>query len=240
MNKVVTVENLHCFAYVNDKVCARPIKGVALSFVGLGCTEMHNWDFLEGEFFGKHNVIYIIPYTNPWSWMNRPTVDFVDEVVDAVFEKFSLAPDTPVVSSGGSMGGQSALVYSAYSKRTPVACVTDCAVCDVAFHYTERDDLPRTMYSAVCHMDGNVEDALKTISPLHLVDKMPKIPYHIMHCSKDAAVNINSHSGKFVAKMREKGHTVTYDVIEGRGHCDLDYDGKKKYAMYIVDAVNNK
>ena len=70
----------------------------------------------------------------------------LDTTVKSILPQFE---NIPVVSTGGSMGGQSALVYCAYSKRTPVACVANCPVCDTVFHFTERPDLPRTLYSAV-------------------------------------------------------------------------------------------
>ncbi len=37
-----------------------------------------------------------------------------------VFAKYHLSENLPIVSSGGSMGGQSALVYAKYAKRTPI------------------------------------------------------------------------------------------------------------------------
>ncbi len=132
-----------------------------------------------------------------------------------------------------------ALTYCVYAKRTPIACVVNCPVCDSVYRYTERDDLPRTMYSALCNEQGSLESALKSISPVHLVDKMPKIEYHIFHCLNDNAVNPSKHSAVFVTKMQNKGHAVTYDTIEGRGHCDIGYPAKKLYAKYIVEAIEN-
>lgn len=237
MEKIMTAENLNSFAYVNEKVCKKPVRGIVLQFTGLGNTKRYPTDTLEGEFYGNEGLLYVIPYHNPWCWMNRQAVDYVDEIIDVLVAKYDLGDDVKVVSTGGSMGGQGALTYTAYAKRTPVACITNCPVCDVVFHYTERDDLPRTLYSAVYGIDGTLDDGLKSLSPLHLVDRMPKVPYRIFHCEKDTAVNIHSHSEKFVEAMTAAGHDITLTRVPDRGHCDLNLEAKKKFSECILEAV---
>ncbi|MCH5166120.1 MAG: prolyl oligopeptidase family serine peptidase [Clostridiales bacterium] len=239
MEKLITAENFKNFAYVNDAVCRLPIRGIVLHFFGLGDTSMYHDDTAEGKLYGQKGILYIVPYSNPWAWMNMQTVALADELIQSATEKFALPRDIPVVSSGGSMGGQSALVYCAYAKRTPIACVANCPVCDTVYHYSERDDLPRTFYSALWHEQCSLEQALQSISPLHLVDRMPKIDYFIFHCSDDEAVNISRHSDIFVQKMLESGHSVSYTVVPGRGHCDIGEPMKELYEKYITDAINN-
>ena len=236
MERIVTAENVRQFAYVNDGVCKLPLKGIALSFLGLGNTSMFASDTVAGEFFGENGILFVVPYTNPWAWMSEQTVQFVDEIVDVLKEKFHLQ-NLPVVSTGESMGGQASLVYCVYSKHKPVACVANCPVCDMVFHYDERDDLPRTMYSALWNFNGSLQDALKSVSPLHLVDKMPRIRYHVFHCEKDVPVKIDVHSDVFVKAMREKGFDVTYNVIANRGHCDIGYPMRKLFARYVISAM---
>lgn len=235
MEKIITYETLRSFAYVNDNVVKKPIKGIVLQFTGLGNQQRYANETLEGEYYGAEGLLYVIPYNNPWCWMNRQAVDFVDEIIDVLVDKYDLA-DVKVASTGGSMGGQGALTYTAYAKRTPVICVTNCPVCDVMFHFTERDDLPRTLYSAVYGIEGTLEDGLKSLSPLHLADKMPKIPYYIFHCENDNAVNLEKHSEKFVSEMIAKGHEITLTRVPGRGHCDLTLEAKRAYAKCILDA----
>ena len=237
MDKIITAENIRSFAYVNDAVCLLPIKGVALSFFGLGNMTMYDGDTAEGVSLGKNGILYVVPYTNPWAWMNAQTVALVDEILDVLFDKFSLPDSTPIVSSGESMGGQSALTYCAYAKRTPVACVANCPVCDALYHYSERADLPRTMYSALHNFDGTLECALKSISPIHLAERLPKIRYFIFHCDADSAVNISVHSDLFVKKMREVGHSVDYTVVKGRDHCDIGKENRILFEKLIADSV---
>ena len=99
--------------------------------------------------------------------------------------------------------------------------------------------MPRTLYSSLYNEEGTIEDALKSISPLHLVEKMPKIKYHIFHCDEDRAVNIDAHSNKFVSALKEKNYDVTLDIIEGRGHCDLTLEMKRKFAEYVIAAIES-
>lgn len=239
MEKVIDKKNIRDFAYVNDGCCVLPVKGVVIDFFGLGNTSMFGADTVEGGFYGERGILYVVPYYNPWSWMNKQAVGFTDEIIDVLFDKYGLSKDTPIVASGESMGGQGALVYCVYSKRTPVACVVNCPVCDVAYHYTERPDLPRTMYSAIWQNEGSLDAALKSISPRHLIDRLPAIDYHIFHCAADSAVIISRHSDVFVRELSDRGLSVSYDVVPGRDHCDLGYSMKKKYAQYIVDAVES-
>ena len=239
MENIINYENLRSFAYVNDTICQKPIKGIAISFFGLGGMAMFDNDFTEGEFYAEKGILYVVPYNNPWAWMNNQAVKYTDEIIDVLIKKYNLSNDIPIVSTGGSMGGQSALVYTAKAKITPVACVANCPVCDIVFHFTERKDLPRTLYSALYNEEGSLEDALKSISPLHLADKMPKVKYHIIHCDSDLAVNIDAHSKKFVSALKDNNYNITFDIVKGRGHCDLTLEMKKKFADYVINAIEN-
>lgn len=237
MEKIITYENLRNFAYVNDKICKKPIRGIVIYFFGLGHMTMFNEDHDEAQYYGERGILYVIPYKNPWAWMNRDAVAFTDEIIGVIMEHYDLPEDIPIVSSGRSMGGQCSLVYTAYAKYTPIACIADCPVCDTVFHFTERDDLPRTLYSAVFNEEGTLEDALARISPIHIIDKMPRVKYRIFHCDADKSVNIDAHSKKLVAALCERGYDATLDIVEGRGHCDLTLDAKRKLAEYITESI---
>lgn len=241
MGKNITFENVRSFAYVNDKICQRPIRGVVIHFMGLNENTVRFVQTpLVAEYYAEQGILYVMPYNNTWAWMNAQAVSYTDEIMDAIFEGLSLEECTPIVSTGRSMGGQSCLVYANYSKRTPFACVANCPVCDVPYHYTERPDLPRTMYNAVYQEDGTLEERLERISPLHLAEGMPRIRYHIFHCDKDSAVNIKAHSDVFVEKMKELGHNITYDIQKDRDHVDLSLDMWRRYHGYITDAILGK
>ncbi len=236
MEKIITYENLRSFAYSNDKLIKGKIRGIVLDFYGLGGMHMHSGDFASAKEYARDGILLVIPYTNPWCWMNSSAVAYTDEILDVLFEKYSLPSDTKIVSSGGSMGGLSALVYTYYAKRTPVRCVTNCPVCDLPYHFTEREDLPRTLYSAFFDLDTTLDEALKAHSPLHLAPKMPKIPYFVFHCEDDDAVSLQMHSEKLVSAMQ--GHEISLEKIPLRGHCDLSPEATIRYRTAILNAFN--
>lgn len=236
MEKIITYDTLRSFAYSNDKICTEPIRGIAVSFFGLGGASMFSEDTNEGKLFAEHNIIYIIPYTNPWAWMNRQTAAYTDEIIDVLIRHYDLPEDIPIVSTGGSMGGQSALVYMVYAARTPVACVANCPVCDLPFHFTERPDLPRTLYSAFGTYEGSLQEVLESASPYHLTEKMPDSTYYIFHCEADLAVNKQKHSDRFVNKMTGK-RKVTYYAVPERGHCDLTPEMWQSYNDAIITSI---
>ncbi|MBO7298232.1 MAG: prolyl oligopeptidase family serine peptidase [Kiritimatiellae bacterium] len=236
MEKIITYENLRNFTYCNDKLCKGPIKGIVVDFFGLGGQHMFSEDTYTAQQYAEHNIIFVVPYNNPWAWMNKQAVTYTDEILDVLFEQYKLPETTPVVASGGSMGGQSALVYTRYAKRTPVACVANCPVCDMVFHFTERPDLPRTLYSAFFNEEGTMTEALEKHSPLHLAPTMPRVKYHVYHCDEDKAVNIDSHSRKFVAAMTELQQDISFTVVPGKGHCDLGDELYQQFMKNCIDA----
>ena len=149
--------------------------------------------------------------------------------------------DLPVVSTGGSMGGLSALLYARYSARRIAACVANCPVCDLPYHYTERPDLPRTLYSAYGTSDAEtLEEALEQASPLHLAQKgdMPRIPYAIFHCCADEAVNKERHSDRLVEQLSRLAPVRYYEVPD-RGHCDLPEDMIERYERCVAEATRD-
>lgn len=235
MKNVINFENIHNFAYVSDRVCNKPIKGIIIEFSGLGDTRTFNEERSDAIDHGKHGLLFVVPYLNPWSWMNKQSIACTDEIIDIIFEHLNLPENTPIVAIGGSMGGQSALVYSRYAKRTPIACIANCPVCDLVHHYNERTDTPRTLYSSFYHETCSMEEALKKASPIHLASEMPHIPYHIFHCDEDKSVNI-SHSQRFVPVMKELGYDITLDIAHGKGHCELTPEMWKKFGEYMYKA----
>ncbi len=231
---MINTNNLSLFAYTNEDLCDQPWKAVLLDFHGLGFHDMIYEHTEAARYYARHNVLYVFPYYGPWSWMNQSAVRLVDAILDTIFKKYSLDENVPIISSGGSMGGLSALIYARYAARTPRACAANCPVCDLPYHFTERRDLPRTLYHAFSGYDMPFERALETASPFHQVMNMPRIPYFIAHCTEDQAVAIHRHSDVFVTAMREIDHTIEYLTIAERAHCDLSEMGWMRFRNFIL------
>ena len=233
MEKIITYETLRNFAYSNDHLIKGEIKGIVLYFCGLGATGMHHSDSGDALEYAEKGIVYVIPYCNPWSWMNRQAVAYTDEIVSVLCKKYGLDSSVKIVSTGISMGGLSSLVYCAYANVTPCACVANCPVCDLPYHFTERPDLPRTLYSAFFEYDGDMQSAMRSCSPLHLVEKMPNINYTIFHCANDKAVNLEKHSKRFAEAMKV-AHTVQLTIVPLRDHCDLSAEARVDYKQAIL------
>ena len=72
MKNIINYENLRSFAYSNDKLIEGKIKGVAIDFFGLGCQAMYNnEDTKLAKFLAENNILFFVPYSNPWGWMNK-------------------------------------------------------------------------------------------------------------------------------------------------------------------------
>ena len=206
-------------AWLGDKTLQGPAKGIVLAFQGLGCSAMRtNADPLDLA-YGAAGAVVVVPYCGPWTWMNRATQLFVDELVDALRVRYKLDDRSPLVASGGSMGGMAALTYTLTSRHRVSGCLANCPVCDVPFHYTERRDLPRTFHFAL-NSYGDISAQLRELSPLHQADRMPDVPYMIVHGTDDVDVSMAKHSDPFVAAMRPRKMNVDYRQIKGMGHCN--------------------
>ena len=239
----IAFEEVNNFAHTNLELISENPKAIVLSFHGLnGGTRMESEPTDYDRLMAEKGIVFIAPYYGPWSWMNSPAVTLIDAVVEAVIKRFPSLDGAPVISTGGSMGGLSALVYTRYARITPSACAANCPVCDLVFHRTERVDLPRTIYCAFAEEGNTFEEAVEQHSPLHLVASMPDIPYLIVHGDADQSVNKQAHSDRFVKAMREAGRSVAYVEVPGMTHCNFTGhdDARDAYESFIVNHALNQ
>lgn len=205
-------------AWIGKDYVAGKIKGVVLVFHGLG-GGLKNGPTTEELEWARAGGLVVHPYYGPWSWMNRQARSMIDELVDAVYSAYGLADNIPLICTGGSMGGQGSLLYTRYAKRHVSACLANCPVCDLKYHFHERPDLPPTMRHAFQGYPESLSRCLAEHSPLQQVAAMPDIPYRIIHGDKDTAVSKRHHSDKMVAAMRRRRLNVEYIEVKGMGHC---------------------
>ena len=225
-------------AWTSQDYLGCPIRGIILRFAGLGNTDMKvgGGDPMELEWSNLGGLV-VQPFHEPWAWMNPPAQKFVDELIDALLLRHQLPASTPLIATGGSMGGHGALVYSRYSRHRVIACLALWPVCDAVFHYHERVDLPRTMHHAFGSY-GDIEPALLRHSPLHLADQMLDIPYLIVHGEQDKAVSKSGHSDKFVAAMRALGRRIEYVEVANLGHGGpMDYRTYRRIVDFVAEML---
>lgn len=218
----ITPESVELYAYTNHHLLEGTPKAILLIFHGLNLFQLREEPSDLEKLAAGRGVLTIYPYYGPWCWMNRDSLRFVEDVVDAAIARSNLPDDIPVITLGGSMGGFSSLNYALYGKRTPKACFADCPVTDLPYHATERPDVPRTVYLAYAGYDYSLTEALLYHSPMHHIAELPRIPYHVLHGAADIKVNPALHSERFVEAMKAAGHQITYTKVPEMQHCRLN------------------
>lgn len=214
----MNLDEIKQVAWVGDEYLAGRVRGVILAFHGLGHTGLKSDPATEELKWAQMGGLVVFPYYGPWSWMNRQARAFVDELVAAVYARYSLPDSAPLVSTGGSMGGCSALLYTRYARRPVSACAALFPVADLKFHFSERPDLPASIRHAFRGYPEDLETLFAEHSPLAQVDRMPDVPYLIVHGDKDKAVSKAAHSDRLVAAMRQRRLKVEYIEVPGMGH----------------------
>jgi pimeloyl-ACP methyl ester carboxylesterase len=236
MEKLITVENIRNFAYVNDEVLKLPLRGIILSFSGCGGQEWFTEDTARGKFFGERGILYVLPYNNPWHWMNQQAVGYTDEVLDAVYKKYPALHQLPIAFTGISMGGYSAMIYSIRGKYKPVRYVLNCPCCDLQYQYEHVQLFRRIFYSAVWHEAGTMAETLIDNSPITLAQQLPAVPYYFFHSETDEVLLKAAHSDRMVQRLRQLGHKVTYEEFTGCVHGDLPEGGENRFRQYLLQA----
>ena len=119
----ISFDEISRYAHTNLKALGRTARGIVLSFHGLNGgikmdDSLSDWDVRLAE----QGIVHLAPYDGPWSWMNDPAIALTDALVAAVHTGLPSLIGAPIISTGGSMGGLSALVYARYARITPSAC----------------------------------------------------------------------------------------------------------------------
>jgi dipeptidyl aminopeptidase/acylaminoacyl peptidase len=241
---MMTEQELRELAWLGDAYVKGAIRGVVLVFHGLGYTQMRRAPEPEELCWAREGALVVFPYYGPWSWMNRQARALVDNLVDAVYAQFALAGSIPLIATGGSMGGLSALIYTRYARRPVAACLATYPVCDLAYHEHERPDLPRTLRHAFGAYSEPWETLLAEHSPIEQAPHMPAIPYLLIHGDADRAVDKARHSDRFVAALRVCGLPVSYLEVPDMGHGDPGpgavYDAKITFVTQALRAVQSQ
>jgi dipeptidyl aminopeptidase/acylaminoacyl peptidase len=216
MNK----ETLREVAWIGDIDLRGSVRGVLLCFHGLGFAgEKTANDEMEKQ-MAQAGYLVIFPYYGPWCWSNRVARRLVNDIVHSVFREWDLPEGTPILSTGGSMGGQGALIHARYAEKPVAGVAVIYPVCDMKYHYIERPDLPRSMRNAFYAYPEypDMDTILTEQSPLAQAKEMPKVPYLFVHGANDVQVHREYHSDVMVPALREHGCNVTYFSLEDLAH----------------------
>lgn len=223
MFTIASIEDLCHYAHVGLKGLTGKPRSIVLEFQGLNRYEFFVQPSCELELeLASENILYVIPYTAPWSWMNECAVAYTNRLLDEIFRLFDLPQETPIVATGYSMGGLAALMYPVFASRPISASMANSPVCDLVGHYYERGDVPRTLANAFITYPDGIAAGIESRSPLHQLDKMKKIPYFIVAGDRDTEVLVERHCVKMIAAMRERGMRVIYHQLPTMHHWQID------------------
>lgn len=235
----INAGTLKTYAWTNDEQVSGGVKVVALDVQGLNnghayktVPESHDIDL------GGRGVLVVRPYSGPWNWMGFESIKEIDLVLDAVWDKFKLSAETPLVLFGRSMGGIGVLNYARYGRHAPAAVACNSPVTDLAYHATERPDCAATMYRAYSYYDCPLPAAIALHNPMRFMKELPDVPYLVIHGGADVAVSKKAHSDIFVPAMRELGYNVAYVEVPDMIHVDLlgHPEALKAYLDFIASA----
>ena len=229
--------NNRCWS--NYQLIKGRIRAVTLIFNGLGGAVVNTWTPLELA-LAEENILTILPYYGPWSWMNRSSRAFVDDLVERVYSVLQLGDDVPLIASGVSMGGCASLLYSRYGKRPVAGCDALYPVTDLIYHFDERHDVAVSMSRAFYGYAEPWEEVLREHSPLYQVEHMPRIPYLIIHGLNDKCVNIY-HSDAMAEAMRKRSLQLEYIRDPQLGHgCNIPLRVWQKRIEFILSLLQKQ
>ncbi len=221
---LINPDTLHLYANTNAHLLATVPRAFVLEFPGLGggscmggTADLAPYGHLLAPYLAERGILLAYVHLGPWSWMNRSAVRYVDAVVDAIRDAYDLDDTTPWMVMGGSMGGLGALNYVTSGRHTPRACLSVCPCVDVPACYACVPDIPRSLFCAVADLELPIHEGLKSISPRHRLEDLPRIPYHIV-CDCADALFPEALTDAYVADMIARGHDVTYHRLPGCPH----------------------
>lgn len=244
MKNYINKDTYNLYAKTNESLINKEVKGLVVEFPGLGggsclggTMDMGVYDGDFAKMCADEGIILAYIFPGPWSWMNKGAVKITDAIVDAIREKYNLDPDAPIGLSGGSMGGLGAMIYSLETKNKISAVGAACPCCDVLDRFNCKQTFPRTFISAVaCYEDMSMEDALKSISPMHRINDFKDVSYFITNSCEDE-VFPEELLDSFVQKLLEKGHKVEYRKMPGQKHGEFIPEIKDEFYKFVIDSL---
>ena len=129
--KYINKENLYDYAFLNEDTLVSPLRAICVCFHGYTDATMYQGSPEIAKILGEAGIAWVFPYYSVWAWMSTSSSEFIEQVLDAVCERLGADENIPLIVSGGSMGGLTALNYLVYGKRKAVGCAVNCAVTDM-------------------------------------------------------------------------------------------------------------
>lgn len=235
----INKENLLDYAFLNEDTLKLPVRGICVCFHGYTDATMYEKSPWEAEYLGKNGIAWVFPYYSVWAWMSENSQIFNEQVLNAVYDRLGVDENVPLIISGGSMGGMTALNYLIRGKRRATACALNCAVTDLNRIFEDKRDFRRAMLSAHIEKDGEPGEIFRTYSPVCFAEQLPQIPYFLVYGEADTYF-AQTQMPPFAELMKKHGLEHTLFLEKGMAHCDLAGHGEvyRQYCDFIIRAVN--
>lgn len=236
--KYINSNNLSDYAFLNEDTLVYPLRGICIDFHGYTDATMFEKSNAAAKILGEQGIAWVFPYYSVWAWMSPGSQEFNEQVLDAVYQKLGADETIPLVVSGGSMGGLTALNYLIYGKRKAIGCAVNCPVTDLNRIFTDIPSMRRAILSAHIEKDMELDEALKLHSPVQFADRLPDIPYFCVFGEKDEYF-LNIHMPPLVEKFRQYDVNFKQLVQPGMNHCDLENhpEAHKAFCDFIVSVI---
>lgn len=236
--KYITSDNLYDYAFLNEDTLQKPVKGVCIYFHGFTDGTRYNESPFQAAELGANGIAWVFPYHSVWAWMSPTSQMFCEQVIDAVYEKLGIDDSVPLVVTGGSMGGMTALNYLLHGKRKAIACAANCPVLSVIGYFKQAKEARAAILSAHIEKDGNLEEILTDLSPAYFVEKLPKIPYFFVFGKNDPSPAINELIGELKEKLDKNAVNYKIEIREEMAHCNMnDFpDTRDRFVKFILKA----
>ncbi len=223
MTSFMNPDNILQFAFVNfDTLKDRKIRGVVVDCHGYSDIAVWKQSDDTAAFLGENGVLFVHPYYPYDCWGNDGCIAFIDDILRALYTGLNLDADrVPLVMTGGSMGGMTALIYTLDGHYKPCAAAMNCPVTDMnRYFHTEHEY--NTIYTAYCQRGFDLQKEIDRHSPILRTADLPDIPYYIVGGERDKCVTVNEYIRPFAEKLRAEKSEVMCDVVADMGHCQIN------------------
>ncbi len=234
----ITKDNLFDFAFLNEDTLKPPLKGICVCFHGYTDDTRFEKSSEQARILGENGIAWVFPYYSVWGWMSENSQIFNEQVLDAVYDRLGADEDIPLIISGGSMGGLTALNYLVRGKRRATACALNCPVTDINIIYDCNVGARRAILSAHIEKDCPIDVIMRNFSPVNFADKLPHIPYFLIFGEKDTHF-VDYQMPPMEEKLKQYGHNYTLTVHPKMEHCDIRNHPKalRQYCDFIISAI---
>jgi len=239
--KYINADNLLDYAFVNEDALVYPLRGICICFHGYTDATMYESSNDFARALGERGIAWVFPYYSVWGWMSNNSQAFNEQVIDAAYERLGADESLPLIVSGGSMGGLTALNYLIYGKRRAKGCALNCPVTDLNKIFSDRRDFRRAILSAHIEKDEPLDDVMERYSPICFARDLPHIPYFLAFGGSDVYF-CNTQMPPIIEQLKRCQLQYTLLTVPEMKHCDLDSHPKAQaaYREFIISLIEDQ